>query len=58
MDANFSDLEKQCDYCNGEGVVDDAPCVVCKGGRMVLTELGERMVDLIDRRINLRLRQA
>ena len=42
-------LEKQCDYCKGEGIVDGAMCVACKGERVVLTELGERIVDLVGR---------
>jgi len=57
METNFPALEKQCDYCNGEGIIDGDTCVVCKGDRQVLTEFGERVADLIDRRINSRLRR-
>lgn len=57
MCANYSELEKQCDYCKGEGIIDGDQCHVCRGERVVLTEFGERIMDFIDRRISFRLRR-
>lgn len=57
MDAKDLELEKQCENCNGEGIMDGDQCVVCRGERAVLTEFGERVMDFIDRRISLRLRR-
>jgi len=45
-------LEKECDYCKGEDMVDGEVCTVCNGDRLVLTAFGERLVDLIDRRVS------
>lgn len=57
MEVDFTALEKQCDYCKGEGIVGGETCVGCNGNPKVLTEFGERVVDLIDRRIIAQLRQ-
>lgn len=57
MQTNYPELEKQCDYCHGEGVVDGGLCVVCRGNRTVFTEFGERLVDLIDRHVGIALRR-
>jgi hypothetical protein len=57
MCANYSELEKQCENCHGEGIVDGGLCVICHGERVVLTEFGERLADLIDRRVSVALRR-
>lgn len=57
MCANCCELEKQCEKCAGKGVVDGDQCIVCRGERLVLTEFGEKVMDLIDRRISFRLRK-
>jgi DnaJ-class molecular chaperone len=55
MESKELELERECKNCHGEGVADGELCVVCKGDRRVLTEFGERVADLIDRRISVRL---
>jgi len=57
MDAKDLELEKECRNCHGEGIVDCELCAVCQGERTVLTDFGERVADLIDRRISARLRR-
>jgi DnaJ-class molecular chaperone len=55
MCAKDLELEEECKNCHGEGVADGEVCVVCKGERRVLTDFGEHIAELVDRRISARL---
>jgi DnaJ-class molecular chaperone len=57
-EAKKLELEEDCGACQGEGVVGGDICPVCRGDRVVLTDIGERLVEIIDKRIDARLRSA
>jgi DnaJ-class molecular chaperone len=48
-------FETECENCRGSGLADGGICIDCCGQGTVLTELGERIIDLILRRVGNRL---
>lgn len=58
MGAEQIELEMTCDNCGGIGSVDGDLCIVCDGNGKVLTDIGERIAQLIDLRLGRMLRKA
>jgi DnaJ-class molecular chaperone len=53
MDVDTFVLEEKCEQCDGTGAQYRSRCSACEGKRLVPTELGEGVLNLVRRNLGL-----